>query len=44
MSEFEGFGITELEVGQTAEITRLVDENTVRQFAEVRWRGRASRP
>ena len=35
MSEFEGFGITELEVGQTAEITRLVDENTVRQFAEV---------
>lgn len=35
MSDFEGFAITELEVGQTAEITRLVDENTVRQFAEV---------
>ena len=35
MSDFEGFAITELEVGQSAEITRLVDENTVRQFAEV---------
>lgn len=35
MSDFEGYGINELEVGQSAEITRLVDDNTVKQFAEV---------
>lgn len=35
MSEFEGYGITELEVGQSAEITRLVDDEAVRKFAEV---------
>jgi len=35
MSEFEGYAITELEVGQTAEITRLVDEAAVTKFAEV---------
>jgi len=35
MSEFEGYAITELEVGQTAEITRLVDDEAVRKFAEV---------
>lgn len=35
MSDFEGYGINELEVGQSAEITRLVDDNTVQQFAEV---------
>ena len=35
MSDFEGYGINELEVGQSAEITRLVDDNTVKKFAEV---------
>ncbi len=35
MSEFEGYAITELEVGQSAEISRLVDEEAVRKFAEV---------
>jgi 3-hydroxybutyryl-CoA dehydratase len=35
MSELEGYAITELEIGQTAEITRLVDETAVRKFAEV---------
>ncbi|MFW5660995.1 MAG: MaoC family dehydratase [Oceanicaulis sp.] len=35
MSEFEGYSITELEPGQSAEITRLVDEEAVRKFAEV---------
>ena len=35
MSEFEGFAITELEVGQSAEIVRLVDEEAVQKFAEV---------
>ncbi|XBQ15229.1 MAG: MaoC family dehydratase [Oceanicaulis sp.] len=35
MSEKEGYSITELEVGQSAEITRLVDEDAVRKFAEV---------
>jgi len=35
MSDFEGYAITELEVGQSAEITRLVDEDTVQKFAEV---------
>ncbi|MFP4519290.1 MAG: MaoC family dehydratase [Oceanicaulis sp.] len=35
MSDFEGYGINELEVGRTAEITRLVDEAAVAKFAEV---------
>lgn len=35
MSEFQGFGITELEVGQTAEIIRVADDEAVRKFAEV---------
>jgi len=35
MSDFEGYAITELEVGQSAEITRVVDDETVRKFAEV---------
>ena len=35
MSEFEGYAITELEVGQTAEISRLVDDAAVAKFAEV---------
>ena len=35
MSDFAGYAITELEVGQTAEITRLVDEAAVAMFAEV---------
>ncbi|MEQ8405903.1 MAG: MaoC family dehydratase [Oceanicaulis sp.] len=35
MSEFEGYAITELEVGQTAEISRLVDDAAVEKFAEV---------
>ncbi|KAA5803649.1 MaoC family dehydratase [Alkalicaulis satelles] len=35
MTGGEGYAITELEVGQSAEITRLVDDETVRRFAEV---------
>ncbi|MCH8488503.1 MAG: MaoC family dehydratase [Oceanicaulis sp.] len=35
MTGGEGFGINELEIGQTAEISRLVDDETVRRFAEV---------
>ena len=35
MSDFEGFGITELEIGQSAEIVRVADEEAVRKFAEV---------
>lgn len=35
MSEFQGFGLDELEVGQSAEIERLVDDAAVRKFAEV---------
>jgi 3-hydroxybutyryl-CoA dehydratase len=35
MSDFEGYAITELEIGQSAEITRLVDEAAVQKFAEV---------
>lgn len=35
MSDFQGFGITELEVGQTAEIVRIADDEAVRKFAEV---------
>lgn len=35
MNEFEGFGINELEVGQTAEIVRVADDESVRKFAEV---------
>lgn len=35
MSGGEGYAITELEVGQSAEITRHVDEETVQRFAEV---------
>jgi 3-hydroxybutyryl-CoA dehydratase len=35
MTGGEGFGINELVIGQTAEISRLVDEDTVRRFAEV---------
>lgn len=35
MSDFEGYAITELEVGQTAEITRVVDEEAIQRFAEV---------
>jgi len=35
MNEFEGFAITELEVGQTAEIVRVADDEAVRKFAEV---------
>lgn len=35
MSDFEGYGINELEIGQSAEITRLVDEAAVQKFAEV---------
>jgi 3-hydroxybutyryl-CoA dehydratase len=35
MTGGEGFGINELVIGQTAEISRLVDEETVRRFAEV---------
>lgn len=35
MNGGEGFGINELVIGQTAEISRLVDEDTVRRFAEV---------
>lgn len=35
MSENQGFGINELEVGQTAEIERQVDDDLIRKFAEV---------
>ncbi|WBQ12665.1 MaoC family dehydratase [Hyphomonadaceae bacterium BL14] len=35
MTGSEGFGINELVIGQTAEISRLVDDDTVRRFAEV---------
>ena len=35
MNDFEGFAITELEVGQTAEIVRVADDDAVRKFAEV---------
>jgi len=35
MSDFEGYTITELEVGQSAEITRLVNEDIIQKFAEV---------
>ncbi|MGY6628262.1 MAG: MaoC family dehydratase [Oceanicaulis sp.] len=35
MTGGEGFGINELVIGQTAEISRLVDDETVRRFAEV---------
>jgi 3-hydroxybutyryl-CoA dehydratase len=35
MSDFEGYALTELEIGQFAEITRLVDEAAVQKFAEV---------
>ena len=35
MSDFEGYAITELEVGQTAEIIRVVDEEAIQRFAEV---------
>ncbi|MEO1039313.1 MAG: MaoC family dehydratase [Pseudomonadota bacterium] len=35
MSEFQGYGLDELEVGQSAEIERLVDDAAVRKFAEV---------
>lgn len=35
MSENQGFGINELEVGQSAEIERQVDDNLIAKFAEV---------
>lgn len=35
MSENQGFGINELEVGQSAEIERQVDVDLIRKFAEV---------
>ncbi|MBI1263365.1 MAG: (R)-hydratase [Alphaproteobacteria bacterium] len=35
MTGGEGFGINELMIGQTAEISCLVDDETVRRFAEV---------
>lgn len=35
MSENQGFGINELEVGQTAQIERQVDDDLIRKFAEV---------
>jgi len=35
MSGAEGYAITELEIGQSAEITRIVDDAAVRAFAEV---------
>ncbi|PWE16936.1 (R)-hydratase [Marinicauda salina] len=35
MSNPQGFGISELSVGQTASIERRVDEEIVRKFAEV---------
>ena len=35
MSENQGFGINELEVGQSAEIKRRVDDDLIAKFAEV---------
>jgi 3-hydroxybutyryl-CoA dehydratase len=35
MSEFEGYAITELEIGQSAEIVSLVDDQAIQRFAEV---------
>ena len=35
MSENQGFGINELEVGQSAEIERQVDDELIAKFAEV---------
>lgn len=35
MSENQGFGINELEVGQSAEIERRVDDELIEKFAEV---------
>ena len=35
MNDFEGFAITELEIGQSAEIVRVADDEAVRKFAEV---------
>lgn len=35
MNDFEGFAINELEVGQSAEIERIADDEAVRKFAEV---------
>lgn len=35
MNDFEGFAINELEVGQSAEIERMADDEAVRKFAEV---------
>jgi len=35
MSENQGFGINELEVGQSAEIERRVDDDLIAKFAEV---------
>jgi 3-hydroxybutyryl-CoA dehydratase len=35
MDQSQGYGINELEVGQSAEIERLVDDEAVRKFAEV---------
>ncbi len=34
-AETQGFGLDELSVGQSAQITRLVDDAAVRKFAEV---------
>lgn len=35
MDQFQGYGINELEIGQTASIERRVDDAAVRKFAEV---------
>jgi 3-hydroxybutyryl-CoA dehydratase len=35
MDQSQGYGINELEIGQSAEIERLVDDEAVRKFAEV---------
>lgn len=35
MDQFQGYGINELEIGQTAAIERRVDDAAVRKFAEV---------
>lgn len=35
MDQLQGYGINELEVGQTAAIERRVDDEAVRKFAEV---------
>ena len=35
MTDTQGYGLDELEVGQSAQIERLVDETTVQKFAEV---------